>query len=83
MVSYNNGKESVTVNVGCGIVAGAISSAIANPTDVLKVRMQVAGINGNTNIGLINCFRDVYTHEGISGLWRVSTLFSQHEITSS
>ncbi|CAH1104687.1 unnamed protein product [Psylliodes chrysocephalus] len=70
LVSYNNGKESVTVNVGCGIVAGAISSAIANPTDVLKVRMQVAGINGNTNIGLINCFRDVYTHEGISGLWR-------------
>lgn len=54
------------------MIAGAFSSAIANPTDVLKVRMQVAGTNGNANVGLVDCFKDVYTHEGISGLWRVS-----------
>lgn len=54
------------------MTAGAVSSAIANPTDVLKVRMQVQGTTGN--IGLVDCFKDVYTHEGISGLWRV--LFS-------
>jgi hypothetical protein len=51
------------------VIAGAVSSAIANPTDVLKVRMQVQGSHGN--VSLIDCFKDVYTHEGISGLWRV------------
>ncbi|XP_028127899.1 mitochondrial uncoupling protein Bmcp [Diabrotica virgifera virgifera] len=70
VVTYNEGKESVTANVVCAVIAGAISSAIANPTDVLKVRMQVAGTHGSTNVGLVDCFRDVYTHEGISGLWR-------------
>ncbi|XP_043582992.1 mitochondrial uncoupling protein Bmcp isoform X2 [Bombus pyrosoma] len=48
--------------------AGAISSAIANPTDVVKVRMQVTGIN--SNLTLFGCFQDVYQHEGICGLWR-------------
>lgn len=52
------------------MVAGAVSSAIANPTDVLKVRMQVQGSHGN--VGLVNCFKDVYVNEGISGLWKVS-----------
>lgn len=53
------------------MIAGAVSSAIANPTDVIKVRMQVSGSTGGPNIGLVNCFKDVYTQEGISGLWRV------------
>lgn len=52
--------------------AGAISSAIATPTDVLKVRMQVHG-RGTDQVGLIGCFREIYQHEGISGLWRVIT----------
>lgn len=51
--------------------AGAISSAIATPTDVLKVRMQVHG-RGTDKIGLYGCFREIYQYEGISGLWRVS-----------
>lgn len=51
-------------------VAGAISSAIATPTDVLKVRMQVHG-RGTEQIGLIGCFREIYQYEGIRGLWRV------------
>lgn len=70
ILEYNKGKESITVNILCAVIAGAFSSAIANPTDVLKVRMQVQGTTGN--IGLVDCFKDVYTHEGISGLWRVS-----------
>lgn len=76
IVEYNHGRESVTVNAICAVIAGAVSSAIANPTDVIKVRMQVAGINGGPNISLLNCFKDVYTQEGISGLWRVNYYFS-------
>lgn len=71
VVEYNHGRESVTANAICAVIAGAVSSAIANPTDVIKVRMQVAGTTG-ANIGLVNCFKDVYTQEGISGLWRVT-----------
>ncbi|CAH1961448.1 unnamed protein product [Acanthoscelides obtectus] len=63
-------EENVVVNVTCAVIAGALSASIANPTDVLKVRMQVAGTTGNTNLSLVDCFKDVYTHEGISGLWR-------------
>lgn len=65
------GKETVAVNVACAVVAGAVSSAIATPTDVIKVRMQVRGI-GADNISLVGSFKDVYIHEGVSGLWRVS-----------
>ncbi|XP_030748086.1 mitochondrial uncoupling protein Bmcp isoform X2 [Sitophilus oryzae] len=68
ILEHNKGKEHVSVNILCAVIAGAFSSAIANPTDVLKVRMQVQGTTGN--VGLVDCFKEVYTHEGISGLWR-------------
>lgn len=65
------GNENVWCNAGCATVAGAVSSAIANPTDVLKVRMQVHG-KGTNNAGLARCFKEIYVHEGVRGLWRVS-----------
>ncbi len=36
-VFYTFPEEKLWANVCCGIVAGVVSSAIANPTDVLKV----------------------------------------------
>lgn len=60
-------QESVAMNALCAAFAGAISSAIANPTDVLKVRMQVGQ---QVNNGLIRCFYEIYKLEGIRGLWR-------------
>lgn len=62
-------EEDIFINVSCAVVAGSVSSTIANPTDVLKVRMQVLGAQTNTILG---SFQDVYRHEGVSGLWRVS-----------
>jgi solute carrier family 25 protein 14/30 len=49
-----------------------VSSAIANPTDVLKVRMQILG--SQSQRGIVGCFQDVYQEEGVAGLWRVSKL---------
>ncbi|XP_024215286.1 mitochondrial uncoupling protein Bmcp isoform X2 [Halyomorpha halys] len=63
-----NGEESVSTNICCAVVAGMVSSAIANPTDVLKVRMQVLGMDNR--LGLFACFKDIYNLEGLSGLWR-------------
>ncbi|XP_049295604.1 mitochondrial uncoupling protein Bmcp [Anopheles funestus] len=63
------GNENLWCNAACATMAGAISSAIANPTDVLKVRMQVHG-RGTSDVGLLRCFREIYVHEGLRGLWR-------------
>lgn len=62
-------EQLVLINVICAAIAGSISSAIANPTDVVKVRMQVNGNQGN--LSLYGCFHEVYRHEGVRGLWRV------------
>ena len=64
-------KEDMFKNICCGVIAGASSSAIANPTDVLKVRMQAACTSMHQKT-LFECFREVYRYEGIAGLWRVS-----------
>jgi solute carrier family 25 protein 14/30 len=37
---YSKSKESLFFNIVCGMFSGACSNAIANPTDLLKVRMQ-------------------------------------------
>lgn len=68
-------KETLASNVFSGVVAGAISSAICNPTDVLKVRLQAqtAGtVNGSQ--GMLIAFSDMYRLEGMRGLYRVICL---------
>lgn len=44
------GEESAITNVSIAVVSGAISSAVANPTDVLKVRMQSGKITSFTEL---------------------------------
>lgn len=64
--------DLVLINIVCAAVAGAFSSAIANPTDVVKVRMQVRGVEAN--VSLFTCLQDVYRIEGVRGLWKVKLL---------
>ncbi|CAG5048047.1 unnamed protein product [Parnassius apollo] len=59
-------KEHLATNTFCAAFAGGLSSAIANPTDVLKVRMQV----GDEKRNLVRCFAEIYRVEGLRGLWR-------------
>ncbi|KAL0894355.1 hypothetical protein ABMA27_012980 [Loxostege sticticalis] len=59
-------EEHLATNTFCAAFAGGLSSAVANPTDVLKVRMQV----GDEKRGLVRCFADIYRLEGTRGLWR-------------
>ncbi|SPP76765.1 mitochondrial uncoupling protein Bmcp [Drosophila guanche] len=68
LLTNEDGSERVWSNILCAAAAGAISSAIANPTDVLKVRMQVHGRGQHQ--GLIGCFNEIYKYEGVRGLWR-------------
>ncbi|XP_046808958.1 mitochondrial uncoupling protein Bmcp isoform X2 [Lucilia cuprina] len=69
LIDPDTGTERVWGNVLCAAAAGAISSAIANPTDVLKVRMQVHG-KGTMQKSVWSCFHDIYKLEGVKGLWR-------------
>ena len=64
-------EEDLSTNILCGVVAGSVSSAIANPTDVLKVRMQACSTTLQQK-SMLKCFQEIYQHEGIAGLWRVS-----------
>ncbi|CAL1544427.1 unnamed protein product [Lymnaea stagnalis] len=63
-------NETLAVNVLCGVIAGMTSSAIANPTDVLKVRMQARGTKTSGYDNLLCSFIKIYKEEGIAGLWR-------------
>ncbi|XP_043927650.1 kidney mitochondrial carrier protein 1 [Protopterus annectens] len=67
--------ETLVINVLCGILSGVISSSIANPTDVLKIRMQAQGrvLQG----GMIYNFIDIYQQEGTRGLWKGVSLTAQ------
>ena len=72
---FIGGEESTIKNVNIAIVSGAVSASIANPTDVLKVRLQsrsapVVSPRKPIRVSLINCFEDIYRREGLSGLWR-------------
>ena len=62
-------------NVSIAVIAGSVSASIANPTDVLKVRLQsrsapVVSPRKVIRVSLYNCFRDIYIREGVGGLWR-------------
>ncbi|ESO92887.1 hypothetical protein LOTGIDRAFT_162365 [Lottia gigantea] len=62
-------NEKLSINVFCGIVAGVISSFMANPTDVLKVRLQAQGSSRSSD-SMFRSFMKIYQSEGIPGLWR-------------
>ncbi|XP_068604780.1 kidney mitochondrial carrier protein 1-like isoform X1 [Brachionichthys hirsutus] len=63
--------ETLLANMMCGIFSGVVSSSIANPTDVLKIRMQAQGtvIQGS----MMGNFINIYQEEGTRGLWKVQT----------
>lgn len=64
--------------IAAGAGAGAIASGIANPTDLVKVRMQTDGMllgqNGELMLkrysGVGQCFVSIVREEGVFELWR-------------
>ena len=59
------------IRVFAGVTTGALSVSLAQPTDVVKVRMQAQfGANKGRYSGTMDAYRKVYTTEGVKGLWR-------------
>lgn len=69
MLVSNPEEERLGINVFCAVTAGVVSSAMANPTDVLKVRLQ-SGRKDFKEKSLLQAFVTIYNQEGIQGLWR-------------
>ncbi|KNC49084.1 carrier protein [Thecamonas trahens ATCC 50062] len=63
----------LTLKVVAGAGAGALSSAICNPADLIKVRMQAAGMAGDAvktrYTSLLHAFTHIIRNEGVLALW--------------
>ena len=62
----SKGVSPMFIKIAAGCGAGAISSALCNPTDLVKIRMQGNTMKEQT---IMNAFRDISTNEGIYALW--------------
>ena len=64
------------MKIVAGASSGAISSAICNPADLIKVRMQVAGMSGGEAAraseyrSLTSAFAHIIRTEGFTSLWK-------------
>lgn len=57
--------------------SGATANALANPTDVLKIRMQ-SNQKQFANKSMIGSFSEIFKSEGLSGLYRVGVCIYDH-----
>lgn len=61
----------VCIRIFAGVTTGALSVSLAQPTDVVKVRMQAQfGANKGRYSGTMDAYRTIYKTEGTKGLWR-------------
>lgn len=59
-------SSDLVVKIISGLLAGTTSSAICNPTDVLKTRMQSSSVRG---LSLTQSFIQIIREEGLASLW--------------
>ena len=58
--------DTISAKVLAGAATGAVGSAVFNPIDVVRIRMQ----GGSPYTSTLGAFRDIVKKEGIAGLWR-------------
>lgn len=67
-----NGSVNIGVRIAAGITTGALAVLFAQPTDVVKVRLQ-AGNNGQNSVryaSTLQAYKNIASSEGTSGLWK-------------
>jgi len=67
-----NQNAGFAVRISAGITTGGLAVLFAQPTDVVKVRMQAQRSSGGAArySGTINAYSTIAKTEGISGLWK-------------
>lgn len=68
----NNQNASISVRILAGITTGGLAVLFAQPTDVVKVRMQAEARVGSAPrySGCIDAYRTIARKEGMAGLWK-------------
>lgn len=66
------GNTGIARKLSCGALAGSISQTITYPCDVLRRKMQVAGMStlGVRYTGAIDALKGILRTEGIMGLYK-------------
>lgn len=63
-------NSSTISKIISGSISGCLASAICNPTDLIKVRMQSSTSHYNYNYtGILDACRKIFASEGIRGFW--------------
>uniref|UniRef100_M1BEI9 Mitochondrial substrate carrier family protein ucpB n=1 Tax=Solanum tuberosum TaxID=4113 RepID=M1BEI9_SOLTU len=76
-------STNILVKIASGAFSGAVATALTNPVEVLKVRMQM---NTRSSLGPIHEMRRIASEEGVRALWkgvgpamaRAATLTASH-----
>lgn len=63
-------NTSLHLKIAAGGITGAVGSAIANPLDLVKVRMQCQTGTGCRYSSTSAAFRSIVAEGGVGGLWR-------------
>ncbi|XP_020297032.1 mitochondrial uncoupling protein 2-like [Pseudomyrmex gracilis] len=73
---FDGNRSSTSINIGvrvaAGITTGALAVLLAQPTDVVKVRLQ-AGNNGRSSVrysSTLQAYKNIANVEGAKGLWK-------------
>ncbi len=64
------GGRNVGLCILAGITTGGMAVCVAQPTDVVKVRMQAASQGHKIYSGSMDAYRTIARTEGVKGLWR-------------
>nr|XP_031839447.1 mitochondrial uncoupling protein 2-like [Nomia melanderi] len=74
VVASNNrsGAQNIYVRIAAGITTGALAVLLAQPTDVVKVRLQAAGSGRSSTrySSTLQAYKNIVAEEGTRGLWK-------------
>jgi len=68
--SVDPNKKNVGLRILAGITTGGAAVLVAQPTDVVKVRMQAQNKANRRYNGCIGAYRKIAIEEGTRGLWK-------------
>jgi len=74
--AFSAGNNSNSMNIGiriaAGMTTGALAVMFAQPTDVVKIRMQAGNNNGSSvrYNSTLQAYKNIAVTEGVKGLWK-------------
>ena len=69
-ITGDKDKPHVLQRILAGITTGGLAVISAQPTDVVKVRMQAQSSGVKRYDGCMQAYRHIAHHEGVRGLWK-------------